>query len=230
MPVLGFSLDGLVGVGGELSPTGLDLVGDMEGNPTLACGGALEAVEVERAVACGWRSPCEGTWRRLGALERLALADGVQVDGVDIDESLEGVRRLPCAWGNRRGRGTLGLRGVKAGDDLLDVLRQTTSRRGVRSEMSNESSFTEAVFEDVEPPLGLLWMGDSAGVTGVTRLAVEDDVDGLVKPISAPSWMYPSNFESRLCRLGVHAEAERSEDVDVRDIVLDITDAEDPLD
>ena len=113
---------------------------------------------------------------------------------------------------------------------MLDVLRQTTSRRGVRSEMSNESSFTEAVFEDVEPPLGLLWMGDSAGVTGVTRLAVEDDVDGLVKPISAPSWMYPSNFESRLRRLGVHAEAERSEDVDVRDIVLDITDAEDPLD
>ena len=60
MPVLGFSLDALVGVGGELSPTGLDLVGDMEGNPTLACGGALEAAEVERAVACGWRSPCEG--------------------------------------------------------------------------------------------------------------------------------------------------------------------------
>ena len=70
------------------------------------------------------------------------------------------------------------------------------------------------------------------GVIGVTRLAVEDDVDGVVKPISAPSRMYPSNlaFESRLRRLDVHAGAERNEDVDARDIVLDIADVEDPLD
>ena len=65
---------------------------------------------------------------------------------------------------------------------------------------------------------------------GVTRLAVEEDVDGVVKPISAPSRMYPSNFASRLRRLGVHAGADRSEDVDPRDIVLDIADVEDPLD
>ena len=29
-------------------------------------------------------------------------------------------------------------------------------------------------------------------MTGVTRLAVEDDVDGVLKPISSPSWIWPS--------------------------------------
>lgn len=93
MPVLGFSLDTLDG--GELGPTGLELEGDRDGKLTPACGGALAAIEVERTVACGWRSPCEGTWRRLGALDGPALAErGVQVEGVDV--ALEGVRRLPC--------------------------------------------------------------------------------------------------------------------------------------
>ncbi len=112
---------------------------------------------------------------------------------------------------------------------MLGELRQTTSRRGVRSDMFDKSSCTGA---DFEPRLGLLRVGDSAGVMGVTRLAVDDDVDGVVKPISAPSWMYPSNFAlvSRLRRLGVHAGAERNEDVEPRDIVLDIADVEDPLD
>ncbi|PIL34647.1 hypothetical protein GSI_03426 [Ganoderma sinense ZZ0214-1] len=99
VPVLGLSLDMLDG--GELSPAGLGLDGDWDGKVTPATGGALEAVEVERAVvACGWRRPWEGIWRRLGALAGPALAQrGVQVVGVDadIDVALEGVRKLPCA-------------------------------------------------------------------------------------------------------------------------------------
>lgn len=99
VPVLGFSLDILDG--GELSPVGLGFEGDTDGKPTPASGGALEAVEVERAVvACGWRNPWEGTWRRLGALDGPTLADrGAQVQGVDVetDVAVEGVRRLPCA-------------------------------------------------------------------------------------------------------------------------------------
>ena len=58
--------------------------------------------------------------------------------------------------------------------------------------MLRRSSFAGILFEPREPRLALPCEGESAGVTGVTRLAVEDDVDGVLKPISSPSWIWPS--------------------------------------
>ena len=233
VPVRGLSLAPPPGADeeDELRATEPALTGDWEGNATPSCGGALEAEAVEAeaergvvAAACGWRNPWEGIRRRLGALEGPEDAEsGVRSD----DASPEGVRRLPWLCGSRRGRGTFIFRGVSA---ELGEPRWVLSRE-VRSDVCRRLRCSRDFLEDRELRLVLPWEGESAGVIGVTMLVVEDEVDGVLKPSSSPSRMCPSDLGpvSSPCRLDELPGAERCEEVDVRENVLDSADFDDAL-
>ena len=166
--------------------------GEREGKATPSRGGALVAMAMGRAVACGCRSPCDGTRRRLdGVLEVPLLLLPPPLAERAVRVSADGMRRLPCVCGRRSGRGTVVLRGVESAGDGSPLDGESMQMTfGLSWSTATRSSLAGVFFEPYIEPRS--WGGKSAGVTGVTRLAVEEDVDGVLKPISSPSCMCPS--------------------------------------